>query len=1104
MTRLTVRLLGEFAASIDGTEIEFATDKVRGLLAFLAAEAEIAHPRTQLATLLWGDWDDKGAKANLRKSLFRLKKGLGDSAEILLTITRSSVQFHAAHAEIDLQQFTQLAQNDDIASLTIAAAHYQGGFLTGLAVEDAPEFNEWLTVQREALHQQYLALLYQLGELHLAQGDFAEAQRFAQEQLALESWREGAHRQMMRVFEAQGKRAEALAQYDNCRTVLEEELGVAVSAETEQLAAAIRGEQLLTTHLHQFLAPQTRFVGRQADINRVLAHLNTPSTRLVTLIGTGGVGKTRLAVETVMRSVGNRAAYFLPLSTITTQDGIWQLLAERLEIKSDSRRLHDEVCIFLRERAPLLVFDNYEQLLPTTSCIERLLADAPDVQILVTSRAPLNLRAEWRLPLEGLDVPAVDAVAIADYSAVELLLTTGRQVQPDFAISAENSPHLIRICRALAGMPLALEMAGSWLNLFTPELLADEIERNLDFLVATRSDMPERHRSLRAIFDYAQAQLHAAERQLLTQLTVFQGSFSLKATLAILAPSPIVLNKLIDHALLQRQSDNRFGLHPVLRSFLSGELSAEIHRKHATYYLEHIAATTTANIAETVNDISTDLANVRSAWGWAVSAQADDLLANALDGLLAYYEFRGSYAEGRTQFAVAAMALPPSDLVNRLRLAEAICLQQQGDLEGAIALVQTTLQANATDLPALMRLAHLYEQRADYEDALSVAQQAMTLADPHSADAATIWNILGLIYRRLGSLEQRLEAYRHALAINEVLGEVAGSAECHNMIGLIYRDKGQYDEGITHLEQAITIAKQQEHHANLARFLNNLGRIYASQHKLAPAKRSFEEALAIAQKLNHKQRIAICTGNLGTIANQTHNYPTAIAYYKQAISLAAQLGDKSSQSVYLGNMGGAMVNMGQYAAAIDCFERACAFARMTNESREIGRELAYIGDTYRYQHQFAKSLPFFEESIPHLRQVDGIYFLCWALISYAESLFEVGRFEEAQQANLEGGAMANAAGRETYVLVSELVAARLNARADKAAAISQLRLLREQAHDLEHIAEIDYAIWRITGDSADFATAEKSMERLYAATKWAWFRSRLQPTKTESSSPHAP
>ncbi len=939
MTKLTLRLLGKFAASVDTQEIEFATDKVRGLLAFLAVEADKAHTRTQLATLLWGDWDDKGAKANLRKSLFRLKKGLGALADELLTISRSSIEFHAEHAEIDLHQFNRLAQKDDIASLTAAATRYHGNLLAGLEVEDAPEFNEWLTVQRENLHQQYLALLYQLGELHLAQANYTAAQSLAQEQLALESWREGVHRQLMRVFDAQGQRANALAQYDQCREILEQELGVAPSAETEKLVAAIRGEQLLTTHLHNFTAVATPFIGREADINRVIARLNSADVRLITLLGPGGIGKTRLAIEALQRSMGNRSAYFLPLHTVTTQDGVWQLLAEQLEVKPKPyTSVNDAVVRFLRDRAPLLVFDNYEQLLPDTSCIERLLTVVPDVQILVTSRAPLNLRAEWRLPLDGLAVPPEGdrvGVALGEFAAIDLLVQTGQQVRPDIVISADNAPHLIRICRALAGMPLALEMAGSWLNLFTPAQLVAQIEQNLDFLVATRNDMPERHRSLRAVFDYALAQLNSAERELLGQLTVFHGSFSMHAIIAILPASPLAISKLIDHALLQRRSDHRFGLHPVLDAFLreDGLRSAdapsqqELCKRHSHFYLTHLSEQGAMSSA-TFTTIRRDIDNIRAAWHDAIQRKDSQLLSSAMAGLATLYLQLGYFREGVAMFA--AVSLEPGYTQAQAQLEQAKFLHYSGDLGNSIALYQTIIAENQDEdlvaeargllgfvygvinnhsagleqgekllayarqrnnqlqlCKALNLLGSIYSRTAQiplaqaaFEEALPIVRQL----DDHDTFSRTAAG-LAFLYRELAEFEKASAIAQEGLSADEAAGHLEGIV-LHNLaIGLIQTNVGNLSSGIDNLQTARQIAEESEMTHYVCYALYSMSINYLQTGALDKAETLSTRSLTIAKMLRIPQFMGHNLNMLAQIQLRRGDLPQARRLLKQGMQI---------------------------------------------------------------------------------------------------------------------------------------------------------------------------------------------------------------------------
>lgn len=1101
MKVLQLRLLGEFQAVIGDLPIEnFPTDKIRALLAYLAAEADRLHARTHLATLLWSEWDEAAARANLRKSLFRLRKTLGETAESLLTITRSSVQLHSETAVIDVLRFEQLSQKDDIDSLTQAADLYKGDLLVGLTLADAPAFDDWLTVRREQLHQQALTLFHQLSELYMARQAFGLAEKYAARQVALEPWHEPAHQQLMRAYAAAGQRAQALVQYEQCIAVLNAEMGMAPTIETQQLADAIRGEAAPGIRLHHFPPPHTSFIGREADVERVIARLHNPQTRLITITGTGGVGKTRLAIEAVTRSlvhVGIQDAYFVPLSSVVTQDGIWQTLGTQLGVQPEASGLLPAAVIdFVRDCAPLLILDNYEQLAPDTACIEELLRVVPDVRLLVTSRVPLNLRAEWRLPLEGLMVPAATAVDIASYPSVALLLTAGRQVQPDLLLSVENEADIGRICRALAGMPLALEMAGSWLGLFSPRLLADQIEQGLDFLVAARRDMPARHRSLRAIFDHAQQQLQPAERKLLGQLASFHDSFTLPAVLNITAATLPAINKLVDHALVQRQANDRYSLHPVLLSFLQEDKAdvSDLLQKHAYYYLQQVAAMGFKTIAQLVDDISYDIANVRAAWQWAAAQRNDELLATALDGLLTYYEFRGTYDEGCTQFATAAQLLPISGLHNRLCLAEAACALKLGDFGTTKVVVEAVLATGIaeTRLAALIMLGRLYERRTEYDTAVAVLQEALTLAESQSKDAARIWNILGQIYAYRGPMEKRIAAHQHALAISSALGDELQTAECFATLSEIYKDTGAYDEAMAHIKQALTIVERLDHRANIGLYTQKLGTLYWRQERLAEAQTCYEKALAIVQELNHKRSIMICTGSLGILAKRRRDYDQALDCYRRAVQLANQLGDKASQAVYLGNIGNVYMDIGPYTRALDYYQRAIALDRAAGALGGVGRHLGNIGDMLKFQQRYAEALPYFEEAIPYLRQGALHYFLCWVLVSYAECLFEVGRFEEAGTVNAEGGQLAAEMDREFYYSSSLILNARMLAEnGDMETAVAQLNALRPQTTYPEILAEIDFFLWQIGADPASRAAAADGFAHLYQETRRVRYRERL-------------
>lgn len=1128
---ITLQLLGDFHAMDGDRPIEgFATDKVRALLAYLAAESGQAHTRTALATLLWSEWDEAAALANLRKTLFRLRQALEEgtagTADRYLTVTRAEVQFHAGSAAIDLQQFEQAARSEDPAQLAAAAALYRGELLAGLGLSGAPVFEEWLTVRREQLHQQALSVLARLADHYLALGQIEEVQQYAGRQLALEPWRETAHRQLMRAYAAAGQRAQALAQYAQCQAVLVEELGVEPSGETKALAATIRQDRSPAARLRHFPPAPTAFIGRDDDVALIVSRLSHPQTRLITITGTGGMGKTRLAMAAAARWVAQVSAgeaYFVPLSAVTTQQLLWQTLGQqlgvtvgrhglsaadvlaRLQAQLDFDGDDDGDSTFFHLQSPplLLVLDNYEQLLPDTRAVEQILQQAPQTRLLVTSRLPLNLRGEWRLPLVGLPTPPPDLSAgeMAAYPSVQLLVSAAQQTRPAFQLDERNAAPVGDICRLLAGMPLALEIAASWLQLYSADQLAAQIAAGVELLVATRRDMPERHRSLRVIFDHAWSLLPADARAAFSEMTCFQESFTLEAAQAVTTASVASVAVLLDHALLQRLENGRFSLHPVLRQFARAYLADEpaLAQRHAAWYLALVAAQPAAATAAAVARIQADLDNIRAAWQWAVGHQAASLLAPALPHLSEFYQFKGLYREG---YEAATLALAhvraPLSLVNQMRLAQVVFCEKLGDLETAMGLAQQVIDTGdeGWSVPAFIALGRLHELRGEYEQSVAALERALQVVQDGSADMAHIWGILGSVHRNRGAVEACIRAQEQALRINHVLGLEMQAAENHANLSLIYKDTGAYVEAIAHIQEALTIAQRLNHRENIGRFTQNQGLLHWQQDELDKAHDCYRRALQIAEELNHKRGMAMCTGGLGVLARRRYRFDEALEHYRRALKLAEELGDKSMQATLLGNTGNVHMEMGQYRRAAAYYERAMALDRAAGAMAGVARHLGNMGDTLKYQARYAEALPLFAEAIPHLRQAGAHYYLCWVLVSYAECLFALGRYEEAQQANEEGGQLAAEIGRTQYHAMSELLAARLLA-VGGALEQAQTRLLQLQASSFEAEiqadiqAEIGYALWEITGDAAAYQAAQAQFARLYEEKKVARHKARL-------------
>ncbi len=341
-------------------------------------------------------------------------------------------------------------------------------------------------------------------------------------------------------------------------------------------------------------------------------------------------------------------------------------------------------------------------------------------------------------------------------------------------------------------------------------------------------------------------------------------------------------------------------------------------------------------------------------------------------------------------------------------------------------------------------------------------------------------------------MEERIAAHEQALAISSALGDELQTAECYATLSGIYKDTGAYDEAMTHMKQALAIVERLDHRANIGLYTQKLGTLYWRQERLAEAEACYEKALTIVQELNHKRSIMICTGSLGILAKRRRDYDQALVYYRRVVQSAKQLGDKATQAVFLGNIGNVYMDIGHYARALDYYQRAITLDRAIGAMGGVGRHLGNIGDMLKFQQRYAEALPFFEEAIPYMRQTTYHYYLCWALVSYAECLFAVGRVEEAKAANAEGGQLATEMDREFYYSSSLILTARmLAANGDVETAVAQLNALRTQTAYPELLAEIDFFLWQISRDSAAREAAKERFARLYKDTKRIRFRERL-------------
>lgn len=640
---LTLRLLGKPQVELGGTVVGgFISAKAQALLFYLAVSGR-PHSRKTLAGLLWGDMPEAQAGKNLRNALSNLRSLL----DTYLLITREEAAFNRDCPYWLDVELVHSALSGDISKKELGTLHnavelYQGEFLEGFYV-DSLAMEEWIGGRRSLLNGLMVQALHTLVVKHLDREEHAAGIDYANRLLSIEPWREETHRHLMLLLARSRQRSAALAQYEICRQALTSELGVEPMAETTELYQRIRAAAAPPPHN---LPPQpTPIFGREAELSEIARYLNNPQAQLLTLVGPGGIGKTRLALHAASRCVEPEAnveprfcdgVFFVPLAaggSPASPPSLIPAMADALKFDFQGP-IHPQAQLlsYLREKGILLILDNFDHLVPEARELVNILRLAPRVKLLVTSRVRLNLQEEWLLEVKGLDYPAesnVSAEQATGYSAVTLFIQQARRIQAGFVLSDAEAPDVVRICRLVEGVPLGIELAASWLRVLTCRDIVREIETSLDFLTTTLQDVPERHRSVRAVFDYSWNLLSPAEQTMLRCLSVFHGGFERGAAAQVVGASLPLLAGLVDKSLLRRNAAGRYETHDMLRQYADEKLEANpeerdrVHDAHCHYYAvllsQHQEQLKGGDMTAALAVLNAERENVRAAWNWAVS-----------------------------------------------------------------------------------------------------------------------------------------------------------------------------------------------------------------------------------------------------------------------------------------------------------------------------------------------------------------------------------------------------------------------------------------------------------------------------------------------------
>jgi predicted ATPase/DNA-binding SARP family transcriptional activator len=974
MAQLELYLFGPPRLVRTGRALNLGLRKALALLVYLAVTKQ-PHSRDALATLLWPEDGQGVARSNLRRILYRIHETLED--EVLAT----AGDMVALNPELDLWVDTEIFQQQrqacppageapalldptSLEQLEAAAALYTDDFLAGFTLPDSPTFDDWQFFQRDQLRHLLAGILEQLATSYQLDGKFDLAIERARRWLALDPFNETAHRELMRLYAHSNQLGAALRQYQECTRLLDEEFGAAPEEATTALFEAIRTRRFIrgfaqaeTTTVHaqeedhskehrdhlltaphvvaprlasrHNLPPQsTPFIGREQEVAALCDRLQDGACRLLTLVGPGGSGKTRLAIHVAQRLLEQAGdlfpdgLYFVPLAPLQQPTEVAAAIVNALGLAIAGDKLPgEELLRYLRNKRLLLILDNFEHLLPATTQVEALLEAGPGVKLLVTAREALNLAEEWFHAIGGLSFPAEGEEGrepLDRYDALRLFEQCAHRARADFSLALAQDAVLL-ICRLVDGLPLALELAAAWLHTLSAEAVADELAQGFEILTARRRNLPERHRSMRAVLAQSWVMLNQQEQQVLARLSVFRGGFTFQAAEAVAGASLLMMATLVEKALLRTTAAGRYQIHELLRQFAAEQLAARpvdesaARTDHCRHYLTFLAENDTSLYGkqqqQALATVGQEIDNVRIAWDWALNNGELDLIEQAVEPLYRFFWTRCRNREGEAFFTNALTQLQQTATLQghpryeyallRLRAQRALFYQFQGDYDAcerehlqSLALARKLDQQRSIGY-LVSSLGVLAGWRGRYAQAQTLIVEGRTIFERlnHRYGVAHVLQELATLALETGEFTTGKQLAAESLLISQELERPDWTAWAHDALGHGCFVLGEYEVASHHYQSAVSIFEQIGHERGFALGLGGLGLVAWAQGEegLAQAQRLIERSLALFRKIGYRLHIASRLGLLALILNAQQEYAAAQSLAQEGLVIAAEL-----------------------------------------------------------------------------------------------------------------------------------------------------------------------------------------------------------------------
>jgi len=930
-----LRLLGPASLVQDGDTTPLPRNTPTSLLLYLAAAGDWVS-RRELAYLYKPDASEQGALTYLRLQLHRAGQYPWAAA---LEVSPHQVRWPVAS---DLSELRRAHKEGRWAAAVNA---YGGRFLQGLDGSDWATYESWLELEREEVARLYRTALSAHAEDLTAAGDHRAAFEALCALLSEDELDEAALRSVLRAAPAAGRTIEALSRFERFEKLVAAEFDLTPETETAALAAQLRisgasasgptGAQALSpaaaagpgaapagdptagaasTFRGRPPLPQatTRFIGREAELAELSELLANPECRLVTLVGLGGSGKTRLALEVARRRQRHFAdgALFVPLVEAEDAGQALLKLATALEVDaSTAAGLEEAVAEALREAELLLVLDNVEQVAGLAELLARLLAATQHLKVLLTSRKRVGLASEWLFDLAGLGVGA-GGEAAPDSDAVQLFLSAAKRVQPRLRLSKTDLQAVTRICQQVDGLPLALELAAAWVRAMPLVQVAEETSRGFDLLSTDLVDLAERHRSVETVLARTWEGLTEHQARTLAAMTVFQDGCTLDAAVTVTEGQLPILLSLVNQSLLYRDAGGRFGIHPLVGQYAARMLATDrdwwrfAHDAHAHHYAAFLARFAPADkggAAPSLLELEPELANVEKAWFYLVDSGRTERLAELVDALLDYYTILGQYRRGVELGTETLARLTASEpLAAHVRCSVLLALSNMARESGLLAQALAYAERAAAEAEGGAQIGMLARARRFGADVLQMlgrydeaeaAYEVAVAAFTELAEKSELANTLNSL-ASMDAVRERYDAatlrFERCVTLFEEVGDVLAKAIALNNLGYLADAVGQQTLAAQRYEASLADFERIQFNRGIAAVKNNLVVLYGTMGRLDEAEQMGEQSLALKAEMEDRLGIVISLKNLGDLSLMRGEPDRALERYLPAIRLALE------------------------------------------------------------------------------------------------------------------------------------------------------------------------------------------------------------------------